>query len=136
MFFSIVLIGCGKNSSNEDFDFDEAQKIEVISAENPDKVISIIEDQEEIEDFIYHLQLENWTLGKAPKDAEENHIFEIYRQETKKVFQNPFKERKLEKIGSITTYKDSPYIQLKALFLKLNFKIPDDALEYLSNTFN
>jgi len=128
---SIFLIGCSSDKK-EDFGLEKAQSIEVLSVENPDSVLNIIDNRDDINDFVNKLQVQQWSNEDVPLNATKSKIYKMYQEDTIKLGENKTNEKELKQIATITTYKDSPYINFKTNKLNFNFKVPKDVAEYLS----
>ena len=128
---SILLIGC--SDKKEDFGLEKVQNIEVLSVKNLDSVLSIIDNNEDINDFVNKLQVQKWSNEDIPSNATESKIFKLYQEDTVKLGENNSNEKELKQIATITTYKDSPYINFKTNKLNISFKVPKDVEEFLSS---
>ena len=128
---SIFLIGCSSDKKG-DFDLEKVQSIEVFSVESPNSVLNIIDNKDDINDFVNKLQVQQWSNEDIPSNATKSKIYKMYQEDTMKLGENKTNEKEFKQIATITAYKDSPYINFKTDKLNFNFKIPKDVAEYLS----
>jgi hypothetical protein len=138
IFVSVLLFGCSneKKDLKEDPGLDKSQKIEVSSEENPELVLSVIDNQDEVNEFVNTLEINNWRIVDTPSTSTKEYIYKMYQEDTVKLGEPNTDEKGLKQIATIITYKDSPYIELRTKKLYLNFKVPKDVAEYLSNKEN
>lgn len=132
---SILLIGCSKEQENEkeNLGLEKIQKIEILSAENPESVISIIDNKDDINDFVNKLMIHKWSNEDTPSNASKSSIYKLYQQDTVKLGENNTNKKDLKQIAAITTYKDISYISFQTEKLNFSFKVPKDVAEYLSS---
>ncbi|MFJ7941753.1 hypothetical protein ACIQYG_25305 [Peribacillus sp. NPDC096622] len=138
IFVSVLLFGCSneKKDLKEDPGLYKSQKIEVSSEENPELVLSVIDNQDEVNEFVNTLKIDKWLIADTPSDSTEGYIYKMYQEDTVKLGEPNTDKKELKQIATIITYKDSPYIELRTKKLHLNFKVPKDVAEYLSNKEN
>lgn len=138
IFVSVLLFGCSneKKDLKEDPELYESEKIEVSSEENPELVLSVIDNQDEVGEFVNTLEVDNWRIVDTPPNSTKGYIYKMYQEDTVKLGEPNTDEKGLKQIATIITYKDSPYIELRTKKLHLNFKVPKDVAEYLSNKEN
>ncbi|MBX9953363.1 hypothetical protein H7T43_00360 [Peribacillus simplex] len=138
IFVSVLLFGCSneKKDLKEDPGLDKSQKIEVSSEENPELVLSVIDNQDEVNEFVNTLEINKWRIVDTPSTSTKEYIYKMYQEDTVKLGEPNTDEKGLKQIATIITYKDSPYIELRTKKLHLNFKVPKDVAEYLSNKEN
>lgn len=138
IFVSVLLFGCSneKKDLKEDPGLDKSQKIEVSSKENPELVLSVIDNQEEVSEFVNTLKINKWRIVDTPSTSTKKYIYKMYQEDTVKLGEPNTDEKELKQIATIITYKDSPYIELRTKKLHLNFIVPKDVAEYLSNEEN
>ncbi|MCK1985668.1 MULTISPECIES: hypothetical protein [Peribacillus] len=138
IFVSVLFFGCSneKKDLKEDPGLDKTQKIEVSSEENPDLVLSVIDNQDEVSEFVNTLEIDKWRIADAPSTSTREYIYKMYQEDTVKLGESKTDKKELEQIATIITYKDSPYIELRTKKLHLNFKVPKDVAEYLSKKEN
>ncbi|CAM4270924.1 hypothetical protein BAMA_20815 [Bacillus manliponensis] len=132
---SIFLIGCNaeKKEVKAEFDTEKVQKIEVSSVENPEQILHVMETKKDMKEFTETLQIDKWDTATIPSDAVEEYTYKLYQEDTIKLGESKADKRELKHVGTIITYKNSPYIQLKSKKLTFNFKVPKDVTEQLSN---
>jgi hypothetical protein len=138
IFVSVLLFGCSneKKDLKEDPGLDKSEKIEVSSEENPELVLSVIDNQDEVNEFVNTLEINKWRIVDTPSTSTKEYIYKMYQEDTVKLGEPNTDEKGLKQIATIITYKDSPYIELRTKKLHLNFKVPKDVAEYLSNKEN
>ncbi|MGM0890594.1 MAG: hypothetical protein ACQEW5_27585 [Bacillota bacterium] len=138
IFVSVLLFGCSNEKKNlkEDPGLDKSQKIEVSSEENPELVLSVIDNQDEVNEFVNTLEINKWRIADTPSTSTKEYIYKMYQEDTVKLGESNTDEKGLKQIATIITYKDSPYIELRTKKLHLYFKVPKDVAEYLSNKEN
>lgn len=135
---SVLLMGCNKeevkmpgNSS-----FKKTGKIEVISVDSPDSVLNVIDQKDDVTEFVNRLEVNKWSISDIPSNATKERIYNMYQGDTVKLEEFKRDGKELNLIATITTYKDSPYITLKTKKLNFSFKVPNDVAEYLSKNNN
>ena len=135
---SVLFLGCSneKKDLKEDPGLDEAQKIEVSAEENPELALSVIDNQVEVSEFVNTLEVDKWRIVDTPPNSTKGYIYRMYQEDTVKLGEPNRDKKELKQIATIITYKDSPYIELRTKKLHLNFKVPKDVAEYLSNKEN
>lgn len=138
IFVSVFLFGCSneKKDLKENPGLDKSEKIEVSSEENPELVLSVIDNQDEVNEFVNTLEINKWRIVDTPSTSTKEYIYKMYQEDTVKLGEPNTDEKGLKQIATIITYKDSPYIELRTKKLHLYFKVPKDVAEYLSNKEN
>ncbi|MFY0804775.1 hypothetical protein [Peribacillus frigoritolerans] len=138
IFVSVLFFGCSneKKDLKEDPGLNKSQKIEVSSEENPDLVLSVIDNQDEVSEFVNTLEVDKWRIVDNPPSSTKEYIYKMYQEDTVKHGEPNTDKKELKQIATIITYKDSPYIELRTKKLHLNFKVPKDVAEFLSNKEN
>lgn len=107
----------------------KAQKIQIISLKDQ-KTAAVIKDKDEIRSLIEDLKIDQWeTVKSVPEGAKAVYRCDLYQAGTQKL--NRKKPGSMKKLGSLTFYEDSPYVNMKVLAFRLNFKIPVDAVQIL-----
>lgn len=132
---SIFLFGCSieKEDLKEDPGLDKSQKIEVSSEEDPELVLNVIDNQEDVNEFVNALEVDKWSIVDSPSNSTKGYIYKMYQEDTVKHGEPITVKKELKQIATIITYKDSPYIEFRTKKLNLHFKVPKDVAEYLSN---
>ncbi|MBT2719239.1 hypothetical protein [Bacillus sp. ISL-57] len=138
IFVSVFIFGCSNETKDlkEDPGLDKSQKIEVSSEENPELVLSVIDNQDEVNEFVNTLEINKWRIVDTPSTSTKEYIYKMYQEDTVKLGEPNTDEKGLKQFAAIITYKDSPYIELRTKILDLYFKVPKDVAEYLSNKEN
>ncbi|MDQ0882096.1 hypothetical protein [Peribacillus sp. V2I11] len=99
-------------------------------------VLNIIDNQEDVNEFVNTLEVDKWSIVDIPSNSTKGYIYKMYQEDTVKLGEPNTDKKELKQIATIITYKDSPYIEFKNKKLNLNFKVPKDVAEYLSNNDN
>lgn len=135
---TIFLVGCSveKEDMKEDPGLDRSQKIEVSSEENPELVLNVIDNQEDVSEFVNTLEVDKWSIVDVPSNSTKGYIYKMYQEDKVQLGEPNTDKKELKQIATIITYKDGPYIEFKTKKLNLNFKVPKDVAEYLSNDDN
>ncbi|MEY8192101.1 hypothetical protein AB4X15_20895 [Peribacillus simplex] len=135
---SIFLFGCSieKEDLKEDPGLDKSQKIEVSSEENPELVLNVIDNQEDVNEFVNALEVDKWSIVDSPSNSTKGYIYKMYQEDTVKLGEPITVKKELKQSATIITYEDSPYIEFRTKKLNLHFKVPKDVAEYLSNNEN
>ncbi|ANV74660.1 hypothetical protein BCM43_30040 (plasmid) [Bacillus thuringiensis] len=125
---SILLIGCNKEKEKipENFGLEKTGKIEVASVDNPKSVLNVIDNKDDVTEFVNRLEFDKWSSADIPSNAIKKNIYNMYQEETVKLGESNSDEKKFKQIATIITYKDSPYITLKIGKLNFNFKASKD----------
>lgn len=107
----------------------KAQKIQIISLKDQ-KTAAVLKDKDEIRSLMEDLKINRWETVKAvPEGAKAAYRCDLYQAGTQKL--NQKKPGSMKKMGSLTFYKDSPYVSMKILSFRLNFKSSVDAVQIL-----
>ncbi|RSL34261.1 hypothetical protein D7Z54_06805 [Salibacterium salarium] len=126
---SFTLAGCntGDENTNSDWkgEFTKAQKIDVVSPDSSDVIMTISEDAE-IENFIESLKIDDWNVADIPSDANKGIAFKMYQEV------GASGEGDLEEVATMTTFKDTSYIEFSFQGFSFNFKVPEEVIEYLN----
>ncbi|UOQ49764.1 hypothetical protein MUN88_06710 [Gracilibacillus caseinilyticus] len=127
---SFTLVGCnsGNDNTNSEWknEFKKAQKIDVVSPDSFDVIMSISEDAE-IENFIESLKIDNWDLADIPSDANKGIIFKMYQEV------GAAGDGGLEEVATMTTFKDTPHIEFSFKGFSFGFKVPEEVVDYLNS---
>lgn len=131
---ALLLIGCSDEEDNrkDDFGLEKVQKVEVLSAQNTQTVLSIIDEKAEVNEFVDKLKIDKWSMEDIPSNLTKGNLYKIYQADTIKLGESKKDKKDLKLITIITTYKDSPYIELKTKIVDVTFKVPKDVAEYLN----
>ncbi|USK80085.1 hypothetical protein LHV56_25480 [Peribacillus frigoritolerans] len=135
---SILLFGCSNENKDmkEDFGLEKIQKIEVSSVKNPELILNVIDNKDGVNEFVNTLKVDKWSIVDIPSNATKENIYKMSQEDTVKLGESNTDEKELKQIATITTYKDSPFINFKTKKLNFSFKVPKDVAEYLSNNDN
>ena len=135
---STLLVGCSTEKKNDDNsltgNFENTQKIEVISSDDSD-IITTISDDKDIENFVDALKMDDWDWDSVdiPSEATEGNIFKIYRKDAAKLTWSNKKKDNLNEVATMTTYKNVPYIKFSLKSFSFNFKVPEEVHDYLNS---
>jgi hypothetical protein len=71
IFVSVFLFGCSneKKDLKENPGLDKSEKIEVSSEENPELVLSVIDNQDEVNEFVNTLEINKWRIVDTPSTS-------------------------------------------------------------------
>ncbi|SDY35357.1 hypothetical protein [Thermoactinomyces sp. DSM 45892] len=130
---SIVTLLCGCTNSDHDLGIEKTQKVEVSSAENPNSILKIFNEQDEVTEFVNRMKVDQWKISDVSPNLDANKVYKLYQADTITLGESNNRERKLNQTAEIVTYKKSPYITFRTNHLSFDFKIPKDVEEYLSN---
>lgn len=130
----LILTACNltpKSETSEDSmnDIDQTDQVKISFFEDQETLKTISTDKE-IKDFVNNLEIENWEVSKQPSNSSKDLVYDMYRQETVKLFHSG--DRKMIEAGNITTYKDIPYIELNLKGFSFTFEVPQHVADYLS----
>ena len=127
--FSLCFTGCNSSlSQNENENNKKKSKIEIYSVENGEDIfVKSIDNQETINEF---LNTENWkSEDNLSEDLIPDYKLFVYQEKTLTLGQDPNEEREYELIETITTFKDSSYIQdVISDNVITTIAVPEDAL--------
>lgn len=135
---STLLVGCSTEKSNDDNsltgNFENTQKIEVISSDDSD-IITTISDDKDIDNFVDALKMDDWDWESVdiPSEAIEGNTFKIYRKDAAKLSWSKKKKDNLNEVATMTTYKNVPYIKFNLKSFSFNFQVPEEVHEYLNS---
>ncbi|MFP7487295.1 hypothetical protein SFC65_24395 [Priestia filamentosa] len=130
-------LGLDQVEKVKDFSLSQAQKIEVLSADHSELVLKVIDKKQDISTFVATLKVNKWGIANIPKDAIKENIYKMYQNETTKLEDAADKKRKeLKQVATLTTYKGTPYVNVKVKNLSLDLKVPRDVSKYLSSQSN
>lgn len=108
----------------------KAQKIEIISLEDQ-KTIAVVKNKDNIRSLMEKLKIDEWKAVKEiPEDEISLYQCDLYQAGTKKLMKDT--KTSMKKMGSLTFYRDSPYVSAKILDFRQNFKMTADAEEILN----
>ncbi|MCQ6532512.1 hypothetical protein [Bacillus mycoides] len=122
---SILLIGCSAKKEKSDVSLEKAQKIEIESLiDSSDK--KTITDKKEITKLFESIKMES-----APLDTPQGKTFKMYQEDTPKLLDSGKDKKELNEIGTMTVYKDVPYVEVEMKNKKMSFKVPEDVAKDL-----
>lgn len=132
---AILLMGCSLGKEKDDSgivdSLGETQKIEVIAADSSDVIITISDD-DDIGNFVDALKIEDWDSADIPSEATKGERFKMYQVDTIKQGESA-NNKDLNRVATMTSYKDVPYIEFSLKNFSLDFKVPEEVYEYLNS---
>ncbi|HDR6311908.1 TPA: hypothetical protein QCU60_003862 [Bacillus cereus] len=127
---SVLLIGCSGKKENADMNFDKAQKVEIESlTDSSDK--KTITNKKEITKLFESIKMDEWEMESAPMDTPQGKTFKMYQEDTTKLSESSKDKKELHEIGTMTVYKDVPYVEVEMKNKKMSFKVPEDVAKEL-----
>ncbi|MGE7856785.1 hypothetical protein ACQKNI_11645 [Bacillus sp. NPDC094064] len=127
---SILLIGCSAKKEKSDVSLEKAQKIEIESlTDSSDK--KTITDKKEIEKLFEVMKMDKWEMQLAPLDTPQGKTFKMYQEDTPKLMESSKDKTELHEIGTMTVYKDVPYVEVEMKNKKMSFKVPENVAKEL-----
>ncbi|UYP05983.1 hypothetical protein [Priestia megaterium] len=135
---SILLFGCSSKEKDmqEDLNlgFDQAKKVEVLSVDHPEVVLNTIDKEQDVNAFFNKLKIDKWNLADIPSSAKKENVYKMYQADTVKLGEATNNDKKdLKQVATVTTYKGTPYINVKIKNVDLNLEVPNDVSKYLSS---
>ncbi|MGH1327064.1 hypothetical protein [Bacillus pretiosus] len=127
---SVLLIGCGAKKEKADMNFDKAQKVEIESLTDSSEK-KVITDKKEIEKLFEVMKMDKWEMQSAPLDIPQGKTFKMYQEDTTKLSESSKDKKELHEIGTMTVYKDVPYVEVEMKNKKMSFKVPEDVAKDL-----
>ncbi|AZQ45906.1 hypothetical protein ACJTM1_14235 [Bacillus sp. GX] len=127
---SFLVIGCSEKKEKANMNLEKAQKVEVESlTDSSDK--KVITDKKEIEKLFEAMQMDKWEMQSAPLDTPQGKTFKMYQEDTTKLSESSKDKKELHEIGTMTVYKDVPYVEVEMKNKKMSFKVPEDVAKDL-----
>lgn len=127
---SVLLIGCSAKKEKANMNLEKAQKIEIESlTDSSDK--KIMTDKKEIEKLFEAMKMDKWEMQSAPLDTPQGKTFKMYQEDTTKLSESSKDKKELHEIGTMTVYKDVPYVEVEMKNKKMSFKVPEDVVKDL-----
>lgn len=131
---SILLIGCSTKKEKADMNLEKAQKIEVESLiDSSDK--KTITDKKEITKLFELIKMDEWEMESAPMDTPQGKTFKMYQEDAPKLLDSSKDKKELHEIGTMTVYKDVPYVEVELKINKIknknSFKVSEDVAKKL-----
>ncbi|HFK1787401.1 TPA: hypothetical protein ACGXGE_000044 [Bacillus pacificus] len=127
---SVLLIGCSAKKEKANMNLEKAQKIEIESlTDSSDK--KIMTDKKEIEKLFEVMKMDKWEMQSAPLDTPQGKTFKMYQEDTTKLSESSKDKKELHEIGTMTVYKDVPYVEVEMKNKKMSFKVPEDVVKDL-----
>ncbi|GAB6438455.1 hypothetical protein bcgnr5390_28080 [Bacillus luti] len=127
---SILLIGCSTKKEKADMNLEKAQKIEIESLTDSIEK-KVITDKKEIEKLFEVMKMDKWEMESAPLDTPQGKTFKMYQEGTPKLSDSSKDKKELHEIGTMTVYKDVPYVEVEMKNKKMSFKVPENVAKEL-----
>ncbi|HGH7180944.1 hypothetical protein DXB51_17305 [Bacillus cereus] len=127
---SILLIGCSTKKEKADMNLEKAQKIEIESLTDSIEK-KVITDKKEIEKLFEVMKMDKWEMESAPLDTPQGKTFKMYQEDTPKLSDSSKDKKELHEIGTMTVYKDVPYVEVEMKNKKMSFKVPENVAKEL-----
>ncbi|WP_439021399.1 hypothetical protein [Bacillus thuringiensis] len=127
---SILLIGCSTKKEKADMNLEKAQKFEIESLTDSSEK-KVITDKKEIEKLFEVMKMDKWEMQSAPLDTPQGKTFKMYQGDTPKLLDSSKDKKELHEIGTLTVYKDVPYVEVEMKNKKMSFKVPEDVAKEL-----
>ena len=77
------------------------------------------------------MKMDKWEMQSAPLDTPQGKTFKMYQGDTTKLSESSKDKKKLHEIGTMTVYKDVPYVEVEMKNKKMSFKVPEDVAKDL-----
>ncbi|MDP7990622.1 hypothetical protein Q9B79_12580 [Bacillus sp. MHSD_36] len=127
---SVLLIGCSAKKEKANMNLEKAQKVEIESlTDSSDK--KVMTDKKEIEKLFEVMKMDKWEMQSAPLDTQQGKTFKMYQEDTTKLSESSKDKKELHEIGTMTVYKDVPYVEVEMKNKKMSFKVPEDVVKDL-----
>ncbi|QWU47249.1 MULTISPECIES: hypothetical protein [Bacillus] len=127
---SVLFVGCSAKKEKEDMNLEKAQKIEIESfTDSSDK--KTITDKKEIKKLFEVMKMDEWEMESAPMDTPQGKTFKMYQEDTPKLLDSSKGKKELHEIGTMTVYKDVPYVEIEMNNKKMSFKVQEDVAKKL-----
>ncbi|MGF9765379.1 hypothetical protein [Bacillus albus] len=127
---SFLVIGCSAKKEKANMNLEKAQKVEIESlTDSSDK--KVMTDKKEIEKLFETMKMDKWEMQSAPLDTPQGKIFKMYQEDTPKLSESSKDKKELHEIGTMTVYKDVPYVEVEMKNKKMSFKVPEDVAKEL-----
>ncbi|MGC7947624.1 hypothetical protein [Bacillus sp. II_CA] len=127
---SILLIGCSTKKEKAGMNLEKAQKVEIESLTDSSEKKAIT-DKKEIEKLFEVMKMDKWEMQSAPLDTPQGKTFKMYQEDTTKLSESSKDKKELHEIGTMTVYKDVPYVEVEMKNKKMSFKVPEDVAKDL-----
>ncbi|MED1267340.1 hypothetical protein P4U03_12025 [Bacillus mycoides] len=127
---SFLVIGCSTKKEKADMNLEKAQKVEIESLTDSSEK-KVITDKKEIEKLFEVMKMDKWEMQSVPLDTPQGKTFKMYQADTKKLSESSKDKKELHEIGTMTVYKDVPYVEVEMKNKKMSFKVPEDVAKDL-----
>lgn len=77
------------------------------------------------------MKMDKWEMQSAPLDTPQGKTFKMYQEDTTKLSESSKDKKELHEIGTMTVYKDVPYVEVEMKNKKMSFKVPEDVAKDL-----
>ncbi|ADH09129.1 hypothetical protein BMB171_C4320 [Bacillus thuringiensis BMB171] len=109
---------------------EKAQKVEIESLTDSSEK-KVITDKKKIEKLFEVMKMDKWKMQSAPLDTPQGKTFTMYQEDTPKLLDSSKDKKELHEIGTMTVYKDVPYVEVEMKNKKMSFKVPEDVAKEL-----
>jgi len=109
---------------------EKAQKVEIESLTDSSEK-KVITDKKKIEKLFEVMKMDKWEMQSAPMDTPQGKTFKMYQEDTPKLSESSKDKKELHEIGTMTVYKDVPYVEVEMKNKKMSFKVPEDVAKDL-----
>ncbi|MET7018597.1 hypothetical protein [Bacillus mycoides] len=127
---SFLVIGCSTKKEKADMNLEKAQKVEIETRTDSSEK-KVITDKKEIEKLFEVMKMDKWEMQSAPLDTPQGKTFKMYQEDTPKLLDSGKDKKELHEIGTMTVYKDVPYVEVEMKNKKMSFKVPEDVAKDL-----
>ncbi|MEW9181465.1 hypothetical protein AB2553_13705 [Bacillus mycoides] len=127
---SFLVIGCSTKKEKADMNLEKAQKVEIETLTDSSEK-KVITDKKEIEKLFEVMKMDKWEMQSAPLDTPQGKTFKMYQEDTPKLLDSGKDKKELHEIGTMTVYKDVPYVEVEMKNKKMSFKVPEDVAKDL-----
>lgn len=127
---SFLVIGCSEKKEKANMNLEKAQKVEIESLTDS-SYKKVITDKKEIEKLFEAMQMDKWEMQSAPLDTPQGKTLKMYQEDTSKLSESSKGKKELDEIGTMTVYKDVPYVEVEMKNKKMSFKVPEDVAKEL-----
>ena len=127
---SILLIGCSTKKEKAGMNLEKAQKVEIESLTDSSEK-KVITDKKKIEKLFEVMKMDKWKMQSAPLNTPQGKTFTMYQEDTPKLLDSSKDKKELHEIGTMTVYKDVPYVEVEMKNKKMSFKVPEDVAKDL-----
>lgn len=136
MIMCIALCGCQSAEEDGASGYGEnISKVQVMSIVSADtrEVVDIIEEKDELDDFIASIDMESWKMASLPEEAVKLGFFGLSQEETIRLGETE-PDGILYDVAEITLY-EGDYITFETDNMNMTFKVSGKAGRYMKSFF-